>query len=93
MHYLSSVYSATVSLLPTVGGPADSRLRRTTRQNCHTQYTTYTLLTPDDGLLASLKHVAVKRFNKLKMNSASSWFHYTHLLDASNLPDTELNIP
>jgi hypothetical protein len=35
--------------------PADSRLRRTTRTNCHI----YTLLPPDDGLLASPKHVEV----------------------------------
>jgi hypothetical protein len=34
---------------------ADSRLRRTT----HTNGRIYTLLPPDDGLLASLKHVDV----------------------------------
>jgi hypothetical protein len=34
---------------------ADSRLRRTTRNNCHI----YTLLSPDDGLLASPKHIEV----------------------------------
>jgi hypothetical protein len=39
----------------TVGGPTDSRLRRTTCTNCHI----YTLLPPDDGLLASPKHVDV----------------------------------
>jgi transcription initiation factor IIE alpha subunit len=38
--------------------PADSRLRRTTRTNCHI-YTIYTLLHPDDGLLASLQHAEV----------------------------------
>jgi hypothetical protein len=32
---------------------ADSRLRRTTRTHCHV----HTLLPPDDGLLASPKHV------------------------------------
>jgi hypothetical protein len=34
----------------------DSELKLTTRANCHT----YTLLPPDDGLLASPKHVEVK---------------------------------
>jgi hypothetical protein len=34
---------------------ADSQIRRTTRTNCHI----YTLLPPDDGLLASPKHVEV----------------------------------
>jgi hypothetical protein len=33
--------------------PADSRIIRTARTYCHI----YTLLPPDDGLLASLKHV------------------------------------
>jgi hypothetical protein len=33
--------------------PADSRLKRTTR----TSFCVYTLLPPDDGLLASPKHV------------------------------------
>jgi hypothetical protein len=36
-----------------------------------------TLLPPDDGLLASPKHVQEWWLNKLKINSASSWFHYT----------------
>jgi hypothetical protein len=35
IHCLSSVYSATIQQLSTVCGPADSRLRRTTRANCH----------------------------------------------------------
>jgi hypothetical protein len=35
--------------------PADSQLKRTTRTNC----CIYTLLPPDDGLLASPKHVQV----------------------------------
>jgi hypothetical protein len=33
----------------------DSQLKPTTHTNCHR----YTLLPPDDGLLASLKHVEV----------------------------------
>jgi hypothetical protein len=37
------------------GRPADSRLRRATRTNCHM----YTLLPPDEGLLASPEHVEV----------------------------------
>jgi hypothetical protein len=55
--------------------PADSRLSRTSRTNCHK----YTIRTPDDGLLATPKHVEVHLLNKLKINSASSWFHYTHI--------------
>jgi hypothetical protein len=35
--------------------PANGQLRRTTRTNCHM----YTLLHPDEGLLASPKHVEV----------------------------------
>jgi hypothetical protein len=39
-----------------LSGPlADSQLKRTTRTNCGI----YTLLPPDDGLLASPKHVEV----------------------------------
>jgi hypothetical protein len=34
---------------------ADSRLRGTTRTNCHI----YTLLPPDDGLLSSPKHLQI----------------------------------
>jgi hypothetical protein len=45
----------------TVGGHSiqvdDSQLIRTTRTNCHIYI--YTLLPPDDGLLAGLKHVKV----------------------------------
>jgi hypothetical protein len=37
------------------GGPAEWRLRRATRTNYHV----YTLLPPDEGLLASPKHVEV----------------------------------
>jgi hypothetical protein len=37
----------------TVGGPTGSRLRRTTCTSCHI----YELVPPDDGLLASPKHV------------------------------------
>jgi hypothetical protein len=71
MHYLSSVYSVTIPLH--VSGllvahhqevwARRQQLRRTTRTNCHI----YTLLPPDDGL------------NKLKINSALSWFHYTQV--------------
>jgi hypothetical protein len=50
------------------------RLRRTTRTNCHM----YTLLPPDDGQLASPKHVEGKWLSKVKINNASSWFHYGH---------------
>jgi hypothetical protein len=35
---------------------ADSQLKRTTRTNCHI----YALLRPDDGLLATPKHVEVQ---------------------------------
>jgi hypothetical protein len=102
MHYLSSVYSVTITLhvlgllvahhqevtvyvcdnwymLYTLVGcqrawPADSQLIHTTHTSCHI----YTLLLPDDGLLASPKHIEEQWLNKLKMNSASGWFHYTH---------------
>jgi hypothetical protein len=53
----------------------DSQLRRTACTNYHK----HTLLPPDDGLLASLKPVEVQWMNKLKINSASSWFHYAHI--------------
>jgi hypothetical protein len=43
----------------------------------NTYYRIYTQLPPDDGPLASPKHVDVQWLNKLKINSASSWFHYT----------------
>jgi hypothetical protein len=62
-------------VLVAVGRPADIRLRRTTRTNCHI----YTLLSPDDGLIGSPKHVEVWRLNKLEINSASNRFHYTHI--------------
>jgi hypothetical protein len=41
--------------IPTSTKPADSQLKRTTRTNSHI----YTLLPPDDGLLARPKHVEV----------------------------------
>jgi hypothetical protein len=44
---------------------------------CHIYIYIYRLLPPDDGLLASPKHVDVQWLNKLKINSASSWFRYT----------------
>jgi hypothetical protein len=53
--------------------PADSQLKRTTRNNC----CIYTSLPPDDGQLARPKHVEVLWLDKLKINSASSCFHYT----------------
>jgi hypothetical protein len=65
MHHLSSVYSVTIPLH--VSGllvahhqevamyTCDSQLKRTTHTNCNI----YTLLPPDDGLLASPKHVEV----------------------------------
>jgi hypothetical protein len=56
---------------------ADSQLTSTTRTNYRIY--DYTLLPPDDGLQASPKHVEVERLNKLKINSASSWFHYAHI--------------
>jgi hypothetical protein len=84
MHYLSSVCWVTTPLQ--VSGllvarhhsipsrPADSQLRHVTHTSCYI----YTLLPPDDGLLASLKHVEVLLLNKVKINSASGWFHYMH---------------
>jgi hypothetical protein len=59
----------------TPSSAADSRLRITIHTNCHI----YTLLPPDDGLLASPKHVELWLIDKLKINSTSSWFHYTHI--------------
>jgi hypothetical protein len=66
MHHSFPVYSVTVPLH--VSGlllahhqdfdsiqPADSLLKRTTRTNCRI----YTLLPPDDGLLANPKHVEI----------------------------------
>jgi hypothetical protein len=55
--------------------PANSQLRHTTCTSC----CIYTLLPPDDGQLASPKHVEVWWLNKLKTNSASSWFHYMRM--------------
>jgi hypothetical protein len=61
-------------LSPSPSGPADSQPRCTRRTNYHI----HTSLPPDDGLLASPKHVAVRWLNKLRINSASGWFNYTH---------------
>jgi hypothetical protein len=36
------------------------------------------LLPPDDGLLASPKHVEAQWLNKVKINSASGWFHHAY---------------
>jgi hypothetical protein len=36
------------------------------------------LVPPDVGLLANPKHEEVWWLNKLMINSASNWFHYTH---------------
>jgi hypothetical protein len=64
-----------MSSIPT--RPANSQLKCTTRTNCHI----YTLLPPDDWQLASPKHVVeIQLLNKLKINSAPGWFHYTHIL-------------
>jgi hypothetical protein len=46
---------------------------RTTGTNC----CIYTLLPPDDGQLLMPKYVEAYYLDKLKINSASSWFHYT----------------
>jgi hypothetical protein len=67
---------------------ADSQLRRTTRTSCHI----YTFLPPDDGLLASPIHVEVQWLNKLKINSASGWFHYTHISRCCTVNKTLKNI-
>jgi hypothetical protein len=84
MHYLSSIYWVTTPLhfsgllashQQEVADPAGSRLRRTSRTNYHI----YTLLPPDNGLLASPKHVEMYWLSKAKINSASGWFHYTHI--------------
>jgi hypothetical protein len=71
--------------------PADSQLRRTTRTIClslslslslshthtHIYKYIYILLSPDDGLLASPKHVEVQLLSEVKINIASGWFYYT----------------
>jgi hypothetical protein len=59
----------------TIGGPPTVDLRRKTR----TDYHIHTLLPPDDVLLTSPKRVEVKWLNKVKVNTASGWFHYTHI--------------
>jgi hypothetical protein len=45
----------------------------------HVPVVAYTLLPPDDGPLPSPKHVEVYWLNILKINSAWSWFHCTHI--------------
>jgi hypothetical protein len=57
--------------------PTDSQLKSTTRTNCW--HNTYKLLCvyiipPDDRLQICPKHVEVDWRNKLRINSASSWF-------------------
>jgi len=50
--------------------PTDSQLKGTTRTN----FCIYTGIPPDDGLQICPKHVEVDWPNKLRINSASSWF-------------------
>jgi hypothetical protein len=73
--YICDSWYVLYVLVDTSTRPADSQLKRTI---C-TIRCIYTLLTPDDGLLASPKHVEVQRWNKLKINCVSSWFHYMHI--------------
>jgi len=49
--------------------PTDSQLKSTTRNNC----CIYTVC-PEDGVQICPKHVEVHWRNKLRLNSASSWF-------------------
>jgi hypothetical protein len=71
MHYLYSVYSVAIPL-HVLGFLVAHHQEVTT-------YTYNTLLPPDDTKLASPKHVEVQCQNKLKINSASSWFQYIHI--------------
>ena len=50
--------------------PANSQLKSTTRTNCFYTYS----IPPDDGLQTCPKHEEVHWWNKLSINSASSWF-------------------
>jgi hypothetical protein len=71
MHYLSSVYYVTISLHVT--GLLVAHHQEVTMCVWNKQYVLYVLV---DCQLAWLGLVT----NKLKMNSASGWFHHTHLL-------------
>ena len=53
--------------------PTDNQLKITVSTNCCG-------VPPDDGLKICPKHVEVDGQNKLRINSASSWFHYTGVL-------------
>jgi len=53
--------------------PTDSQLKSPTRTNCCIYMYIYTIL-PDDELQICPKHVEVDWRNKLRINSASSWF-------------------
>jgi hypothetical protein len=94
MHYLHSAYWVTIILhvsgLP-VAHHQDVAMyicdswyvlyglvdrRRTTRTNC----CIHTLLPSDDDKLASPKPVKVYWLNKMNINRASTWFHYTQIL-------------
>jgi hypothetical protein len=105
MHYLPSIYTVTIPLH--VSGLLVAHHQEVTIYICDTWYVLYVLgdcrrtpptaeswrklLPPDDGLLAITKHVEVWWLNKLKINSASSWFHYTHtlsFLDLNNIQYT-----
>jgi hypothetical protein len=57
------------------------RYMRVTKGTTHTSCCIYTLLPPDDGKLASPKHVEVYWLNKLKINSAPNWFLCTQVLE------------
>ena len=62
MHYLSSVYFA--------NRPTDIQLKSTT----HISLLCIYYIPPDDGLQICPKHAEIDWRNKLRINSASSWF-------------------
>ena len=77
MHYSSSVYFVSrplhVSGVPT--RPTDGQLKGTPLTNCFIYIYIYIYsIPPDDGLQICPKHVDVDWRNKLRINSASSWF-------------------
>jgi hypothetical protein len=59
-----------------VGRPTDSQLKNTTVnwKAQHVPIVVYIQYNPDDGLQICPKHVEVDWRNKLRINSASSWF-------------------
>jgi hypothetical protein len=90
MNYLSSVYSVTIPLH--VSGWLVAHLKEVTMYICDNWYVLYVLvdcrwdwlsyhrlLPPDVGQLATPKHIEAQWLNKLKISSASSWIHYTHI--------------